>query len=85
MKVRKKLDRAADARKVVMQSDATELGEWRFVLIFNRNGEENRGDEEVIDRFGIQDRYEEGQMLADRKVMEMAAVNTFFGKRQEYR
>ena len=42
-------------------------------------GEGNRGDEEVLGRFGIQDRNAEGQMVVDfAKKMEMARVNTFF-------
>ena len=40
-------------------------------------GEDNRGDEAVTDRFGIQDRNPEGQMVVDfEKRMGMAAVNT---------
>ena len=49
-------------------------------------GAGNRGDEEVMGRFGIQERNAEGQMLVDfAKRMEMAVVNTFFQKRQEHR
>ncbi|KAK2896145.1 hypothetical protein Q8A73_015633 [Channa argus] len=49
-------------------------------------GEGNRGDETVMDRFGVQDRNAEGQMVVDfAKRMEMAVVNTFFQKRQEHR
>ena len=47
-------------------------------------GEGNRGYEEVMDRFGIQDR-NAGQMVVDFvKRMEIAVVNTFFQKRQEH-
>ena len=49
-------------------------------------GAGNRGDEEVMGRFGIQDRNTEGQMVVDfAKRVEMAVVNTFFQKRQEHR
>ena len=49
-------------------------------------GTENRGDEEVMHWFGIQDRNAEGQMVIDfAKRMEMAIVNTYFQKRQEHR
>ncbi|KAK2891998.1 hypothetical protein Q8A73_017663 [Channa argus] len=49
-------------------------------------GEGNRGDENVMGRFGLQDRNTEGQMVVDfAKRMEMAVVNTFFQKRQEHR
>lgn len=45
----------------------------------------NRGDEEVMGRFGIQDRKTEGQVVADfAERMEMAVVNTFFQKREEH-
>ncbi|MGL4878533.1 hypothetical protein, partial [Paraclostridium dentum] len=49
-------------------------------------GEGNRGDENVMGRFGLQDRNAEGQMVVDfAKRMEMAVVNTFFQKSQEHR
>lgn len=49
-------------------------------------GAGNRDDEEVMGRFGIQERNAEGQMVVDfAKRMEMAVVNTFFQKRQEHR
>uniref|UniRef100_A0A7N8XCY4 Endonuclease/exonuclease/phosphatase domain-containing protein n=1 Tax=Mastacembelus armatus TaxID=205130 RepID=A0A7N8XCY4_9TELE len=49
-------------------------------------GEGNRGDEEVMGKFGMQDRNAEGQMVVDfAKRMEMAVVNTFFQKREEHR
>ena len=49
-------------------------------------GEDNRGDEEVVGKLGIQDRNAEGQMVVDfAKRMEMTVVNTFFQKRQEHR
>ncbi|KAK2887924.1 hypothetical protein Q8A73_019372 [Channa argus] len=48
-------------------------------------GEGNRGDENVMGTFGLQDRNTEGQMVVDfAKRMEMAVVNTFFQKRQEH-
>ncbi|XP_054643078.1 pleckstrin homology domain-containing family M member 3 isoform X3 [Dunckerocampus dactyliophorus] len=49
-------------------------------------GAGNRGDEEAMGRFGIQERNAEGQMVVDfAKRMEMAIVNTCFQKRQEHR
>ena len=49
-------------------------------------GEGNRGDEEVMGRFGLGERNAEGQRVIDfAKRMEMAVVNTFFLKRQEHR
>ena len=49
-------------------------------------GEGNRGDEELMGRFGIQDRNLEGQIVVDlAKRIEMAVVNTIFQKRQEHR
>lgn len=49
-------------------------------------GAGNRSDEEVMGRFGIQDRSAEGQMVVNfSKRMDMAEVNTFFQKRQEHR
>ena len=51
---------------------------------FNGHGS-NSGDEEVIGRFGIQDRNTEGQMVEElEKRMEMAVVDTFFQERQEH-
>ncbi|KAF3700665.1 hypothetical protein EXN66_Car016353 [Channa argus] len=44
-------------------------------------GEGNIGDENVMGRFGLQDRNAEGQMVVDfAKRMEMPVVNTFFQK-----
>ncbi|KAK3524360.1 hypothetical protein QTP70_028024, partial [Hemibagrus guttatus] len=49
-------------------------------------GEENRGDEEVMGKFGVQERNLEGQMVVDfAKRMDMAVVNTYFQKREEHR
>ena len=46
----------------------------------------NKGDEEVISRFTIQDRNIEGQIVVDfAKRMKMAVVNTFFQKRQKHK
>ncbi|KAF7655126.1 hypothetical protein LDENG_00060570, partial [Lucifuga dentata] len=48
-------------------------------------GAGNRGDEEVMGKFGIQDRNAEGQMVVDfAKRTEMAVTNTFFQKKQEH-
>lgn len=49
-------------------------------------GEGNKGDEEVLGRFGVRERNNEGQMVVDfAKRMEMAVVNTYFQKREEHR
>ena len=49
-------------------------------------GEGNRGDEEVIGRYGVGERNFEGQMVVDFvKRMRMAVVNTYFKKREEHR
>ncbi|KAK3568690.1 hypothetical protein QTP86_013449 [Hemibagrus guttatus] len=49
-------------------------------------GEGNRGDEEVMGKFGVKERNLEGQMLVDfAKRMDMAVVNTYFQKREEHR
>ncbi|KAF7651843.1 hypothetical protein LDENG_00104720, partial [Lucifuga dentata] len=49
-------------------------------------GAGNRGDEEVMGKFGIQEKNAEGQMVVDSaKRMEMAVTNTFFQKKQEHR
>ncbi|KAK3543566.1 hypothetical protein QTP70_023888 [Hemibagrus guttatus] len=49
-------------------------------------GEGNRGDEEVMGKFGVKERNLEVQMLVDfAKRMDMAVVNTYFQKREEHR
>ncbi|KAK3519958.1 hypothetical protein QTP70_008901 [Hemibagrus guttatus] len=49
-------------------------------------GEGNRGDEEVMGKFGVKERNLEGQMIVDfAKRMDMAVVNTYFQKREEHR
>ncbi|KAK3545442.1 hypothetical protein QTP70_007642 [Hemibagrus guttatus] len=49
-------------------------------------GKGNRGDEEVIGKFGVKERNLEGQMVVDfAKRMDMAVVNTYFQKREEHR
>ncbi|KAK3549643.1 hypothetical protein QTP86_005388 [Hemibagrus guttatus] len=49
-------------------------------------GEGNTGDEEVMGKFGVNERNLEGQMVVDfAKRMDMAVVNTYFQKREEHR
>ncbi|KAK3524879.1 hypothetical protein QTP86_011079 [Hemibagrus guttatus] len=46
----------------------------------------NRGDEEVMGKFGVKERNLEGEMVVDfAKRMDMAVVNTYFQKREEHR
>ncbi|KAK3543950.1 hypothetical protein QTP70_031858, partial [Hemibagrus guttatus] len=49
-------------------------------------GEGNRGDEEVMGKFGVKERNLEGQTVVDfAKRMDMAVLNTYFQKREEHR
>ncbi|KAK3527050.1 hypothetical protein QTP86_008660 [Hemibagrus guttatus] len=49
-------------------------------------GKGNKGDEEVMGRFGVKERNLEGQMVVDfAKRMDMTVVNTYFQKREEHR
>ncbi|KAK3528677.1 hypothetical protein QTP70_007721 [Hemibagrus guttatus] len=49
-------------------------------------GEGNRGDEEVMGKFGVKEKNLEGQMVVDfAKRMDMGVVNTYFQKREEHR
>ncbi|KAK3530865.1 hypothetical protein QTP70_003629 [Hemibagrus guttatus] len=49
-------------------------------------GEGNKGDEEVMGKFGVKERNLEGQMVVDfAKRMDMGVVNTYFQKREEHR
>ncbi|KAK3557502.1 hypothetical protein QTP70_028318, partial [Hemibagrus guttatus] len=49
-------------------------------------GEGNRGDEEVMGKFGVKEMNLEGQMVVDfAKRMDMGVVNTYFQKREEHR
>ncbi|KAK3510502.1 hypothetical protein QTP70_009139 [Hemibagrus guttatus] len=70
----------------VMESIPT--GE-RVVIGANFNGhvgEGNRGDEDVMGKFGVKERDLEGQMVVDfAKRMDMVVVNTYFQKREEHR
>ncbi|KAG2468401.1 CFDP2 protein, partial [Polypterus senegalus] len=49
-------------------------------------GEGNRGDKEVMGRYGVKERNEVGQRIVDfAKRMDMAVVNTYFKKREKHR
>ncbi|KAK3521007.1 hypothetical protein QTP86_015761, partial [Hemibagrus guttatus] len=49
-------------------------------------GDGNRGDEEVMGKFGVKERNLEGQMVVDfAKRIDMAVVNTYFQKKEEHK
>ena len=49
-------------------------------------GQGNKGDEEVIGRYGVKERNPEGQKVVDfAKRMNLAVVNTYFRKKEEHR
>ncbi|KAI5615334.1 hypothetical protein C0J50_10843 [Silurus asotus] len=49
-------------------------------------GEGNRGDQEVMGRYGLKERNVEGQMVVDfAKRMKMAVVNRYFKKKEDHR
>lgn len=54
--------------------------------ILEKSDELNRGDEKVLDRYGVKESNAEGQMFVDfTKWVEMVAVNTDLKKRQRHR
>ncbi|KAK3520421.1 hypothetical protein QTP70_024172 [Hemibagrus guttatus] len=64
----------------------SELDEVMESIPTGHVGEGNRGDEEVMGKFGVKERNLEGQMVVDfAKRMDMAVVNTYFQKREEHR
>ena len=49
-------------------------------------GEGNRGNENIMGRYGDKARHAEGQMVVDfATIMEMAVLNTYFKKREDHR
>ncbi|KAG2465922.1 CFDP2 protein, partial [Polypterus senegalus] len=60
----------------------------KVVIGMNFNGhvgEGNSGDKEVMGRYSVEERNEEGQRIVDfAKRMDMAVVNTYFKKREEH-
>ena len=49
-------------------------------------GEGNRGEEEVIEKYGLAERNESGQMVIDfAQRMKMAVANTYFKRKIEHR
>ena len=63
--------------------------EERIVLGADLNGhvgKGNRGDEEIMGRYGAETRNKEGSMVVDfGKRMDLAIVNTYFKKKDEHR
>ena len=63
--------------------------EERIVLAADLNGhvgQENIGDEDIIERYGAGTRNREGSMVVDfAKKMDLAIVNTYFKKKDEHR
>ncbi|KAK3556344.1 hypothetical protein QTP70_007095 [Hemibagrus guttatus] len=77
------------ADDIVIRSESREqveenLERWRFALE-RRGMKVSRSDEEVMGKFGVQERKFEGKMVVDfAKWMDMAVVNTYFQKREEH-
>ncbi|KAI5612314.1 hypothetical protein C0J50_0982 [Silurus asotus] len=52
----------------------------------SHEGEGNRGDEEVMGRYGLKEKKVEGQMVVDfAERMEIAVVNTYFMKKEDHK